>query len=240
MPLMTILKILQPTLFILAAVQLIRIGRAKKLPNLYWLAANFLFATAGSLMMNIIPHPAVQVFGLILSALCTVMFIQQTFYRDRKSPYLFIIGLVILMGAFQLWTIFFPVPGRTLTPQFAYLFVWGWQALIGFRAYRQFSGNRTIEDWVKSRYLLWTIYSTVMFILVARALIPVTFWANEVFLTLSLVILAALMQYLTWGMPESLRLFLNRNYKPAAVESISTFANMSEKELLQHIQSQAK
>lgn len=221
-------------LFLVGSVQVARTAHVRRLPNLYWLAANFATAALGGLITRVIPLPVLGIIGLIISSLCTVMFIQHTFYRDRKSPYLYILALILVLGIFQVWSLFSPLSGAAFT-FLSYTLVWGWQAFLAYQAITHFSqpNFRLVEDWIKARYWLWFSYTFVMFLLGIRMIIP-ALRAESVF-TLSLVILGAIVQYITWVMPRPIRRFLNRNYKPAINEDPSMIMNMPEEELVEQI-----
>ncbi len=109
--------------------------------------------------------------------------------------------------------------------------VWGWQAVLSFMAYRDLRNDRTVEDWVKARYLIWFGYTVMMFVISTRMLLPLPYAQFEYYITTPLVILAGIAQYITWVMPESVRNFLNRNYQPVPMASPAEMMAMAEAEL---------
>ncbi len=225
-------------LFLLGAIQLVRVARARKLPNLYWLAANFAFAALGGLVNLIFTSLLASLLGLIVSGLCMVMFIQRTFYRDLPSPYLFILALLAGLGVWQVYlTITNPTSFVVMT-QVGYAILWLWQAFLAFRTYRQLAHDPTVEDWVKARSLMWFGQTFAMGILSVRLLLSqfVPISVIEWNINTSLVIIGGVVQYLTWVMPEPLRRWLNRNYHPAIAESPGTFMAMSEEDVMRHIE----
>jgi len=96
-------------LFALGALQSARIAHSRKLPDLYWMAGNLGAAGVGNLFSSLVYVPLLGMVALIISSLCIVMFVQRIFYRDRKSPYLLIIGLLLIVGVFKSTT---PSPTR--------------------------------------------------------------------------------------------------------------------------------
>jgi hypothetical protein len=223
-------------LFALACVQTARIAYIKKQPDMYWLAANFGAAALGNLFSIVILLPIPGIILMIVTSLCMVMFVQRTFYRDRKSPYLFVLGLLVVLGIWQVYsTITNPISFISMT-QLGFAVVWLWQAFLAINTYRAINRDRTLEDWVKARYLLWFAYTSVMFVISARMLLSIPYASFESFITTPLLILSVIVQYTTWTMPEPIRQWLNRNYKPVAAPSAGDLMKMSEEELLHQLQ----
>lgn len=224
-------------LFALGALQAARIAHSRNLPDLYWLAGNFGAAAVGNLFTSLVSVPLLGMVALIISSLCIVMFVQRTFYRDRKSPYLFIIGLLLIVGVVQIYyTITNPTAFMGIT-QLGFAVVWGWQSFLSFSTGRSIGKDRTVEDWVKARYWLWFAYTFAMFILVVRILLPIPYAAFEFAITSPVLLIAVIVQYITWVMPEPIRLFLNRKYQPVIEKTPAELMAMSEAELLQQIKS---
>lgn len=228
---MTILMVLFILMFVVCAFQVTRFAYTRKLPDMYWLAANFAAAAIGNLFTMVIYVPVVAMIFLIISGICTVVFVHRVFYRDRKSPYLLIIGLLLVLGVVQMYTAIANPANTMAMTQLGFAVVWGWQAALSFIAYRDLRNDRTVEDWVKSRYLMWFGYTVVLFCLSVRMLLPLPYAPFEYFLTSPLVILAGIVQYITWVMPESVRNFLNRNYKPLPTASPAELMALAEAEL---------
>ncbi len=235
MDILTIFMLIVDVLFVLAAVQLTRIATVKRLPNLYWLAGNFALAGLSGLIGYLTSVPIINTLGLILSSLCTILFVQKTFYRDRKSPFLILIAIVAVSGIFQVYYTYVPHPSGITLTYFGYTIIWGWQALIAYQTYRTISPDRTVEDWVKARYLMWMSYTLIIFLLGVKFFFPYTPSNAERVISSILIFLTGIAQYLTWVMPEPLRLWLNRNYKPVVPETLKSFSDMTEEELLQQI-----
>lgn len=229
-------------LFTLGAIQVARAARARRLPNLYWLAGNFAAGGLGGLIYQATNNPLFSTIGLVISALCMVMFIQRTFYRDLPSPYLAVLALVAAVGAWQIYTVITNPMFFSVLSQVGYLVVWFWQAFLAFRERRKLAKNPLVEDWVKARLLLWFLQTFTMGLMSVRMLFAnlVPYSPIEWNIGSSVVILGGVVQYITWVMPEPARRFLNRNYKPVDIESPSTFMNLSEEEVMEQIVKQSR
>src|SRR5512133_1042293 len=105
MSFMTILTWAIIVMFTLAAAQSARVAYTRSMPAMYWLAGNFAAAIVGNLFSSVIAVPLLSMIGLLVSSICMVMFVHRAFYRDRKSPYLLFIGLLLVVGAWQMYSI---------------------------------------------------------------------------------------------------------------------------------------
>jgi len=196
--------------------------------NLHWLAACFylnflvLFLTAPNLRL-------VSQTVLVVIQVCLAMFTHATFYRNRRSPIVWVVGVILASGGLALYL----VSQAPSSGGFRLLFVtgganWAWHALVAWQARRKLLADRSIEDWIKARYAIIVAYATLMAVIFVIPLLPLTAgrtvffrWVWPVTMMVSVVL-----QYLAWGMPGPLRRFLNRNYQaPAAL-------GMTEDELL--------
>lgn len=228
---MTILMVLFILMFVVCAFQVTRFAYTRKLPDMYWLAANFAAAAVGNMFAMVFYVPVASMIFMITSGICTVVFVHRVFYRDRKSPYLFIIGLLLVLGVVQMYSVITNPANSSAMTQLGFAVVWGWQAALSFIAYRDLRNDRTVEDWVKGRYLMWFGYTAMMFVLSTRMLLPLPYAAFEYYITTPLVILAGIVQYITWAMPESVRNYLNRNYKPVPTANPAELMAMAEAEM---------
>ena len=230
---MTLISVLFVLVFVLITAQVARVAYTRKLPDMYWLAGNFGAAAIGNFFTMIVVVPILGILGMIASALCTVMFVQRGFYRDRKSPYLYFIGLVLALGVYQIYSAITNPTAFLAMTQLGWVVVWGWQAFVAFNTRRAIGDNRTVEDWVKARLWLWFGYTFFMFLNSGRMLLPIPYASFEFMITTPLTILAVFVQYITWAMPEPIRHFLNRKYQPVAVASPAELMAMAEAELQQ-------
>ncbi|MBK9923746.1 MAG: hypothetical protein IPP66_00510 [Anaerolineales bacterium] len=221
------------------AIQLTRIGRHQKLPNLLWLAGFFYITGLGDIFFTLSPFtnfiwPFFLSVGL--GEIMLVMFIHTTFYQGRKSPYLV---FMVIAFAFLLLNVF--------STTFAYWspFNWIWLIVVGYRAYKQISTNLAVEDWVKIRYKLVIAYSLVTLFLplytvvwVSASFVPS--WQTLIYspvggvialmVNVSFTTLGVVLAYLAWVMPENYRRFLNRNYKPPVQDAVEM--QLSEEEII--------
>jgi hypothetical protein len=222
------------------AVQLTRLAYRQALHNLLWLAAFFFLTSAGdlALLFNLF-----WLFGLCVGAgeIVMVMFIHQTFYRDRKSPYLIFLTIAI----------FFAVVDFKISLAATKLLAfnpcnWVWLIVIGYQSYKLISADKSVEDWIKARYKLVIAYS---FLALVTPLLTVLGIASHFFpfvttvldsLAMGFFVLGSLiafvvLEYLAWVMPRPYRRFLNRHYQP--LEQNPSFSiEMPEEEVLRAFQ----
>ncbi|MGC1378445.1 MAG: hypothetical protein WA821_19595 [Anaerolineales bacterium] len=208
------------------AAPLFNTARRNHLNNLYWLSAQFLclvialpFAAAGTFNF-----PWIFWTFLSLSEIALIMFVHTTFYHGRKSrmPVFMTLAVLGLVGGlygnainnFQL-SAWFVYPNAVL--------IWGWNFVEAYRAYGGIAQDASTERWVKSRYLLMMTYSLVdCGGAVLGTLLTTGVWVSN-FGSIIVVLInftSVTLQILTWVMPESFRLWLNREQqaRPAQEE----------------------
>jgi hypothetical protein len=229
---MSIISWIYVLVFLLCGLQVTRLANKLKRIDLYWLGANFLAASLGNLFSMIVLVPVLGTAFMVLASICIVMFVHLTFYRDRKSPYLLIIGLLLALGAWQVYNAITNPSAYFGLSTLGFGVVWGWQAFLSFRAGRAIAKDTTVEDWVKARYWLWFSYTFAMFVIMARMLLPIPYANFENWTNTIITMLAVLVQYITWVMPEPVRRFLNRNYQPVLTASPNELMAMAEKEMM--------
>lgn len=225
---------------LIIAVQLTRAARRKALPNLLWLAAFFYLTSTGDVALF---FGLTWIFGLGvgLGEIVMVMFIHQTFYRDRRSPYLIFLAIALADTVINFQISFDGSSLLVFSP-----FNWLWLMIVAYQSYKQIAADKSVEDWIKARYKLIIAYSvaalgTPMLTLLGLVapLFPLAAAVLES-LILAFVILGSLvtfvvLEYLAWAMPEAYRRFLNRNYQPIAQNAGFSF-EMSEEEILRKFQ----
>jgi hypothetical protein len=219
------------------AIQLTRVGRRQKLPNLFWLVGFFCITGIGDIFFTLSTFtnflwPFFLSVGL--GEIMLVMFIHKTFYQDRKSPYLIFMFIAVAFLLANIFSTFFA---------FWSPFNWIWLIVVANQAYKRVAVNPIVEDWIKARYKLVIAYSLVTLFpplytilwLTATVSVPlanllyspvggvVALLVNVGFSTIGVVL-----AYLAWVMPESYRRFLNRNYQPPAQDNAET--ELSEEE----------
>jgi uncharacterized membrane protein (DUF485 family) len=243
---LTITWILVIARFIIA-IQLTRVGRRQKLPNLLWLAGFFYITGIGDVFFTLSPVTnIIWPFSLAvgLGEVMLVMFIQRTFYQDRKSPYLvfMVIALAILIA-----DVFFSFFLPYYSP-----FNWLWLIWVGSQAYKKIAADPAVEDWVKARYKLIIAYSLAALIaplytiltllafpipsMVAWLFAPAGMLVAQVGI-LVFVTIGIVLEYLAWVMPDSYRHFLNRNYQPLVQDAAEM--QLPDEEIMRKLKAQS-
>ncbi len=93
------------------------------------------------------------------------------------------------------------------------LAIWIWQAIAAFQAFRAITGDRYVDDWIKSRYKLMVVYSCLQS-LVGVAMMTRSLISDVVTILIALlVIVTTIMQYFVWAMPGWYSKWLNRNFR---------------------------
>ncbi len=225
---------------LIIAIQLTRVGRRHQLPNLFWLAGFFFITGIGDIFFTFAPITTV-IWPFFLSVglgeVVMVMFIQKTFYQDRKSPYLIFMVIALV----------FLVANMTIALFIAFFspFNWLWLIWVGYQAYKKIATNPMVEDWIKARYKLVIAYSIValaaplytILSFMAFGIPSLAAWlfnetngplAGVVILVFTTIGIA--LEYLAWVMPEGYRNYLNRNYQPPAQDTPEL--ELSEEELM--------
>jgi hypothetical protein len=232
---------------LIIAIQLTRVALRQKLPNLLWLAAFFFITGTGDIFITL--SPITNLFwpfnlSVGLGEIMLVMFIQKTFYQDRKSPFLIFMAIAVaLLVADMFFALYLPY----YSP-----FNWIWLIWVGSQAYKKIAADRAVEDWVKARYKLviayslaalvapfWTILSLVALVVPAFAallLAPTAILVAQVVILIFTTIGIAL-EYLAWVMPESYRRFLNRNYQAPVQDKAEM--ELSEEEIMRKLKARS-
>jgi hypothetical protein len=183
------------------------------------------------------------IFGLCVGAgeIVMVMFIHQTFYRDRKSPYLIFMIIAVLFAVLDFKISLASTKLLAFNPC-----NWVWLIVIGYQSYKLIKTDKSVEDWIKVRYKLVIAYS---FVALVTPVLTVMGVVSHFFpfvttildsLLLGFVVLGSLiafvvLEYLAWVMPSFYRRFLNRRYQP--IEQSSGFSfEMSEEDVLRSFQ----
>lgn len=216
----------------LIALQLVRASRDKGLLNLRWLALHFAFACLGDIALRFLASRWMFALGQALGEMSLIMFIHQTFYKDRKSPYRIFLGIAAIYAvAGMAIGLNKPMPP---SPTPVNPFDWGWLIVVSYQVYKQTRADQHVEDWIKWRYRLVIAYAAILLIspinttlnFLSPGLLPSSAWTQVV---------AGAIQYLVWVMPGAFKGFLNRNYRPV-VPSAGFSLEMSEEEILRQFQ----
>jgi hypothetical protein len=211
--------------------------------NLNWLALVFFINAVGLPFASSAGNPlgatpaSLWIFAgcVCLAQLALLLFIQATFYQNRKSPAEWFLGAIIVAIVATLYGLAISaLPHQqsvwTATSQFAICLLWGWQAWASYQAWRGVAKEKTVEDWVKGRYQLVIWYSLFQFVgdsagfvlMVAAAPgmlggLPSSLGPIALVCNIASVVLA----YLAWAAPAGYYRWLNRNYKPPEVKELS-------------------
>jgi hypothetical protein len=214
---------------------LLRLALNPKYRNLHWLAAVFYLNFIALFLRGQALGSAAQALMVVIQ-ICLAMFTHTTFYRHRRSPVGWMIGALIVGGGLSFYRPQHPTAYAGLVPmQLMSAANWSWHGLVAWQVWRKLRLDRSIEDWVKTRYVIVVTYALAMaalFLLqVSRTGVPFLGWVWT-----ATFIVALVLQYLAWGMPAFLRNYLNRNYRPSAATAEAR--DMTEEEVLRALEKQ--
>jgi len=190
-------------------------------------SVNLLFLVFGNVMLYDIFTILTMVVGLL--------FVDRTFYQDRKSPFKLLLALALVLGAltiitfimFDLSIIFqqnlaFFIHNIFVGALFVIFGLWSFIAAAG--SLKTFSSSDAVEPWVKGRYKLVKFYSFCIILL--GSLTPFTpaegtvNWALLVILFANILRIAG--ETLAWIMPKFLKKYFNRGFtSPDIIEELS-------------------
>ncbi len=199
------------------AVPLLITARRNQLTNLYWLSAEFFglviavpFAANGALN-----NPWIFWTFISFSEIALIIFIHRTFHRGRASPMpvMMLLAIAGLAGglygnavgnfALSAWSVY---PNA--------IWIWGWHTIVAYRDFKNISGERSTEDWVKARYQLMITYAILDCLSAVGGMLATTGLVtsiSSVFIVVGLNFASAIVQILVWVMPAGFRSWLNRN-----------------------------
>jgi hypothetical protein len=219
----------------LTGLRLLISGRKNNLPNLVWLSFS-MFATV--IILFFVPlesNPLANLpfslwiftIGSIFGQVSLIIFNQLTFYKDRKSPVGWIWIIVIILSALAIYGVTLSESNFKQSPWISALsplavLIWGWHGWSAYQALQPITREKTVQDWVKARYQLIVTYAIVLTIGSIASIIR-SFFAEGVLQSslgslmaiISLIsqITSVVLMFLVWALPESFRLWLNRNYQ---------------------------
>jgi hypothetical protein len=177
----------------------------------------------------------------MLTMVIGLIFIDRTFYQDRKSPFKLLLALTLVLGA--LTTISFIMFERSIIFQenVAFLLhsifvgadfiIFGlWSFIAASGSLKSFSSSDAVEPWVKGRYRLVKFYSICIILVGSLTLFtPVEGtinWALMVILVVNILRITG--ETIAWIMPNSLKKYLNRGY-----DSQDISLELSEEEIME-------
>lgn len=161
----------------------------------------------------------------ILTMTVGLIFIDRTFYQDRKSPFKLLVALTLVLGA--LTNISFILFERSIISQREVAFfihnilvgalfvIFGlWSFIAASGSLKSFSSSDAVEPWVKGRYGLVKFYSIC--IILVGSFTPFTpvegtvNWALLVILFANILRIAG--ETIAWIMPNFVKKYFNRGY----------------------------
>ena len=219
-----------------------------KLYNLLGLILFFILNALQLILLYNLPYH-IYIFTINWSLVFLLIFIQLTFYRERKSPFKIILGLFIVIRILEIIirVIFIGLDTKISIPQLSplsesqipiyYIFAVVitienaipslWLAYITLTTYKSLK-NQDIEPWVIKRYLIIG-YSSCFFVLFAFLCLLMPYEGGfetpyglliGIFFLISILIFT-LGNLIGWVMPERLKLYLNRGYQPSIEQELS-------------------
>ncbi len=206
---------------------LFRLALNPKYRNLHWLAAVFYL----NFLNLFLRGPALGQIALVVMVviqICLALFTHTTFYQHRRSPVAWVIGGILVAGGVSLY-LSRGATSYTFPHPMSYMCAlnWFWHGLVAWQVWRTLGPDRSVEDWIKVRYVLVVTYAVAM-----GTLFVLPAWRSPVslrWLWPATFIVALLLQYLAWAMPGALRRYLNRNYRPPVADEQAL--SMSEEDI---------
>jgi hypothetical protein len=189
----------------------------------------------------------------MLSNICLVIFTKYTFFREKKSSFIFLLVSLIIVKIIDFVLklyIPFSIPlSFVLEPveiPFFYLYVtvsslsillsYPWLGLTALKYYKSIK-PKEMEPWIKIRYKLIGYSSLIMLINgILYFLFPIETYSWEqlypfiigLLITINTTIFS-ISNLIAWIMPQRLKDYLNRNYKGSVDE------NLTENEIMKKI-----
>ena len=214
--------------------------RETKKNNLLILLIFFLM-NAVTLLFLIFENITLYDVSTILTMTVGLIFIDRTFYQDRKSPFKLLLALTLVLGAltiisftlFELSIIFqqnvaFFIHNIFLGALFVIFGLWSFIAASG--SLKSFSSSDAVEPWVKGRYGLVKFYSIC--IILVGSLTPFTPVEGTVNWALLVILVANILRItgetIAWIMPNFLKNYFNRGFTSTDISE-----ELSEEEILE-------
>ncbi|MBN1800243.1 MAG: hypothetical protein JW891_01980 [Candidatus Lokiarchaeota archaeon] len=248
--------------FLIVGIYFLFRGYKVKMPNLYYAGLSFLLMAISQLISRMIRSlKIIEVSLIAISLIFVILFINQTFYKERKSMILkknrrtylptILIALTILASIVTCCcSILIDTPLNTPENNLIYLLatviqrflVFHWAALSSYLAYKKLR-DKNIRPWIKFRY---KIFAFTSFLLGFQPIVlffqpygipfgsPHPTQSAVIFgITALIAMMYSIGSLLIWIMPKWLKTFLDRNYR-----SLDENIDYSEAELLTLIKNQ--
>ena len=215
-------------------------ARKTKLTNYYALAITIFFECIGYLFYTSILNN-LFIFYVFMAAMWVplIIFIDKTFYQEKKSPFKFFLLLTIILAIIKIVAVaiyqFGPIQdfNALFLARISLSIALGstalWLNSASYTSYIKIKSDEGVEPWIKTRYLLVCFYTFAQIgIAITWPFFPydksINIWYILGALSLVLFIFA---QFLAWVMPAGFKKWLNRNYKPGEKEE-----DLSEDEIM--------
>lgn len=201
----------------------------------------FFFMNAFSLLFLVFGNIMLYDVNTILTMAVGLIFIDRTFYQDRKSPFKLLLALTLVIGALTIISFTMFELSIFFQPNIAFLLhnifvgadfvIFGlWSFIAASSSLKSFSSSDAVEPWVKGRYKLVKFYSICIILVGSLTLFtPVegtVNWALLVILVANILRIAG--ETITWVMPNFLKKYLNRGY-----DSHDRSLELSEEEIME-------
>ncbi|HEC40635.1 hypothetical protein LCGC14_0874510 [marine sediment metagenome] len=225
---------------VITGVFLLRTWRETKKKNLLILVI-FFFMNAFTLLFLIFGNIMLYDVNTILTMGVGLIFINRTFYQDRKSPFKLLLALTLVLGTLAIisFTIFeysiifqqniaFLLHNIFVGADFVIFGLWSFIATL--ESLKSFSSSDAVEPWVKGRYRLVKFYSIcIMFVGFLTLFTPVEGTVNWALLVILIAnILRISGETMAWIMPNFLKKYFNRGFTSTGI-----IEELSEEEILE-------
>jgi len=227
---------------VITGVFLFKTWRETKKNNLLILVI-FFFMNAITLLFLVFGNLMLYDVNTILTMGVGLIFIDRTFYQDRKSPFKVLLALTLVLGTLAIISLTLFERSIMLLQNIAFLLhnifvganfvIFGlWSFIAASGSLKSFSSSDAVEPWVKGRYRLVKFYS-ICIILVGSLTVftPVegtVNWALLVILVANILRIAG--ETIAWIMPNFLKRYFNRGYA-----SIDIIEELSEAEIMEEM-----
>jgi hypothetical protein len=203
----------------------------------------FLFFVINSITLLILIFENVLLYDIstIISIFVILVFIDRTFYQDRKSPLKLLLILTLVLGAFAI--VFINIFNSSLLlPRIisfgihnwlvgALFIMFGiWSFIAASNSLKSIGSSEAVEPWVKGRYRLVLFYSVG--IILVGAFTPFTPMEGTINWALLAVLVSNILRIsgetLAWVMPKWLKIFFNRGYTATDIKE-----DLTEEEIME-------
>ena len=227
---------------LIIGIRLVILARQNNLPNINWLAIQFFLGiiilffapTDGGLLGNLSFSLWIFVVFSLLAQAAALAFIQKTFYQHRAGPIWWYVGATIVCAGFSVYGVALSKSNFAQHPLVSFSSICTFLIAIFLMRIAQqtlasLAEERSVEDWVKARYRLMGSYSAAGAIAAVGSFIRIAFVGGSAVtplgtmmgaLTLIAQIVAVILQFLVWVMPEGFRKWLNRNQQAHTKELV--------------------